>query len=441
MSNVLLGKIGRTINFLSGDPYVSNSPLMLFSAMSRMFPENKYYICGPNNLNKLSEQEYCHLFPNKNLFSIYEKPIKDETWLSWTPITDRIKKENLHFDYALVFNGMNGTTSFKCCGKIADRTTYAKTLDSYGKYQGVYHFVLNTVNCPFYLIAEDGRYILINTRDLSNWERISFTQTSDKTMTPKYARITKMAPLEELEYKLPEIPVKYSHVEKIFLMGVSPKWRTCIDIQRKLQKTKNPKIIVLSNGFRTEKLNNPDSNASRYPELKKYVLDNFKGTSLNNTVIYGKWSKELVEQHPDTFIQKSIVELKEEIFDAKYTFVFSTAPDFVTIKPWEMIIIGLIPFIHPEYDPKRLLGLPEYLYVKDEKDFKEKLLELENDPNKYMQLYDECASYIKPEFLDGSLVVNTIMRSICNDLGWEYQDRPGVSQVWNHFQNKMCNFR
>ena len=75
-----------------------------------------------------------------------------------------------------------------------------------------------------------------------------------------------------------------------------------------------------------------------------------------------------------------------------------------------MIIQGLVPFIHPDYDKNRILGLPEYVYVKNPEDFANKMRELDEDDNKYRSLIEECFNCIKPEYLDGSYLVNNIMQ-------------------------------
>jgi len=51
--------------------------------------------------------------------------------------------------------------------------------------------------------------------------------------------------------------------------------------------------------------------------------------------------------------------------DTKYTVVNSIKPGFITCKPWEMIHMGIIPFLSPDYDKKKLLPLPEFLYLEN----------------------------------------------------------------------------
>jgi hypothetical protein len=63
--------------------------------------------------------------------------------------------------------------------------------------------------------------------------------------------------------------------------------------------------------------------------------------------------------------------------------------------------------------------------------------ELDNDPIKYKEVFDACISCVKQEDLDGSAIVNTIMRRIYEDFNMEYTERAGVESIFNRFSNKM----
>ena len=102
-----------------------------------------------------------------------------------------------------------------------------------------------------------------------------------------------------------------------------------------------------------------------------------------------------------------------------------------------MITIGLLPFLHPDYDCYHLLNLPEYLYCKDEKDFLNKIDELENDFDKYKDLMQQCFDLIKPEYLNGWLIVNGIFGNIAKDLGYKYEFKPGVKSIFNRFSKEF----
>ena len=433
--NILIGKIGKTIKFKNlkintGD----DTSMILFSTLSRMFPEHNFYFCGPNDLKKLSDKEYDYIFPNHNVYSIY-RPGRvfmegGREIMLFDTITDEIKKQNLTFDFALLFTGYVAThTLCKCC--IKPDGEYYYPMNAFKRYAGPYIHVLNTLGIPVYTIAEDPRYITISAEEYFNRERLVLTQMTDRMVNVSQRYITNYNDHTKI-YDTP-IPTTYAEVEKIFLMGIDKDWKDKIDVERKLKNTKNPKCIVLSNGHGTKQLNATTSvKDGRLKGYLEYIINPLKNTEYADTKIYGAWSDEAHEKY-DNIINKRLIELDDEIADAKYSFVYSIIPGFVTIKPWEMIIKGLLPFIHPDYDKDRLIGLPEYLYVKDPQDFINKMRELDADDEKYKSLLKQCQDMITPELLDGSRVCNKVMSKICNDLHIDFTPHAGVPSIFNHF--------
>jgi hypothetical protein len=434
--NILIGKIGKAIKFKNlkintGD----DSSMILFSTMARMLPEHNFYFCGPNDLKKLSTEEYNYIFPNGNVHSIYVNPNRpdptDKDIMNWDSLTDHIKKLNLTFDFAILFTGYVGYHCLNLCCKRPDGKYYTP-LNAFKRYCGPYVHVINTFNIPLYTIAEDPRYITINTEELFVRERLILTQMADCTVPVAQKYITSYEDHTH-NIKTP-IPCTYAGVEKIFLMGIDKNWRDNIDIEHKITNTKYPKCIVISNGHGTSGLNSGAVvKDGRLPGYLEYIVNGLKGTEYADTHVYGLWENATLEKYPYTFQDKKMIELADEIAAAKYSLVYSIVPDFITIKPYEMIIQGLVPFIHPDYDKNRILGLPEYVYVKNPEDFANKMRELDEDDSKYRSLIEECFNCIKPEYLDGSYLVNNIMQKIGNNLGFDYINHKGVESIFNHF--------
>lgn len=437
--NILIGKIGKAIKFKNlqintGD----DSCMILFSTMARMLPEHNFYFVGPNDLEKLSNDEYNYIFPNKNVYSLYVKPDNidpnDKDMLGWDSLIANIKNKNVVFDFALLFTGYVGYHCLNKCCKRPDGLYYTP-LNAFKRYCGPYVHVINTFNIPLYTIAEDPRYITINTEELFVRERLVFTQMSDCTVPVRQKYITSYE--DHTHIKNTPIKCVYAGVEKIFLMGIDKNWSQKIDTLRKIYNTKHPKCIVISNGHGTSGLNSgAPIKDGRLLGYKEYIIDGFKNTEYADTKIYGLWSDEVMKQYPN-IQNKKMIDLEDEIAVAKYSLVYSIVPNFITIKPFEMIIQGLLPFIHPDYDNDRILGLPEYLYVSSPEDMVNKMRELDNNPEMYKALLDRCIMCIKPEYLNGSYLINNIMNNIANDLGFDYTDHQGVESIFNHFNKDV----
>ena len=195
--------------------------------------------------------------------------------------------------------------------------------------------------------------------------------------------------------------------------------------------------MVLSNGCGTSKINTAGNNSSRLPVYNKWVHEATKGTEYEGAIVYGSWDDEIYDEYP-WIVKKFIVDMNEEIEKCKYTLVYSQIRGFVTAKAYEMITLGIIPFIHPDYDPDRLLGLPEFLFVNSPEDMIRKMRKLDSDDELYTNVLKKCMDVIKPEWLDGSYLVNGIFRRIADNLGWEEcTDAKGVPNIFNHFSKEI----
>lgn len=447
--NILIGKIGKVIKFKNLQIATGGDTcLILFSTMSRMFPEHNFYFFGPNDLSKLTQAEYEYLFPNKNVFSVYAEPriigysrgIEDSgnVLFSFEPTVEKIKELDINPEFALIFTGYVGNHTLCNCIRKKDGSGYCLVMNAFKRYAGPYVHVLNALRIPLYTIVEDPRYVTIHAQDLFNREKLVLTQMTDRRVKVRYKHIRSYE--DHTWVTDTAVPCTYADAEKIFLMGVAKDWREKIDVQRKLNNTTNPKCIVLSNGHGTSSLNSSDTiHNGRLQGYKEYIIDGLKDTPYSNTHIYGKWDDPAPQEFPQIQDRK-IIDLDDEIADAKYSFVYSIVKDFVTIKPYEMIIKGLIPFIHPDYDSQHLLKLPDYVYVKDPNDFANKMAELDADNDKYLKLLNECFDCIKPEYLDGSHVVNTFMSKICENLNIPFTPHKGVPPIMDHFSHNIFDY-
>ena len=428
--NILIGKIGKSVKMKNIHIETGGgADLVLYSTMAKMCPEYHFYFIGPNELYKCTEEEYNKLFPNKNVHSAWSTDIRKS--MNFQSIVDYFKDNDIKVDFALLFNGLSGNTNIRGFLTKPDGNFYSPLM-CFQNYAGPIIYTLNELMCPLYMMAEDARYITINSKDLYNRERLIFSQINGDFETTLGHVVSKT------DWTIVKTThhAKYSHLEKIFLMGLDEHWKDNIDFEAKRNSTVEP-VIVLSNGCGTSKINCAGNNSSRLPAYKKYIIDNFKGTKYENTKIYGSvWDKEVYDEYPQ-IQNKLMLDLGKEVSEAKYTLVYSQVPGFVTCKPWEMITIGLLPFLHPDYDCYHLLNLPEYLYCKDEKDFLNKINELENDFDKYKDLMQQCFDLIKPEYLNGWLIVNGIFGNIAKDLGYKYEFKPGVKSIFNRFSKEF----
>jgi hypothetical protein len=432
--NILVGRLGFTVKFTGfkiGTQTSCDTDMMVYSLLSQLNPDYNFYFIGPNDLVKLSDDEYNEIFPNHNVYSAWDRKLAKEK--DFSKIVSYFTDKNIKVDFALLNTGCADTV---CVPNFYPRKDgKPRTLrQSEIHYMAPYIYTLNHIGCPVYCMADDARNILLNFRDLCNRERKVFTQGNYKLET-----ITHVTSMDDFTLKTDIIDCVYAHIERIDLIGMPDNWRDRIDLERKLNSPKERHIVVISHGQGTKRINgNTTIKDARLPGYKEYIIDNLKDTIYNKSKIYGKWTDEVYQKYPDNFEDKPMIELDDILKDARYSLVYSQVRNFVTVKPWEMIANGIVPFIHPDYDPEHILGLPDYVYLKDAEDFKNKVIELDNNPESYLKVINECMDCIKKEDRDGTFINNFILKTIGEDLGFEYEEKKDVNiKFVNHNYNNM----
>ena len=432
--NIVIGRTGLTIKFTGikiGTQTACDTDMMIYSMLSQMNPDFNFYFIGPTDLHKLTEEEYNEIFPYHNVFSAWTNDIRKSK--DFNKIIKYFEDNNIKIDFALI---NTGGSSQACIPDFYPKKDGSKRslLLSQVIYMAPYVYTLNKLGCPVYCMADDARNVLLNFRDLYNRERKVFTQANYKLKT-----ITHITSETDFTLKTDLIDCIYAHIERIDLIGMPDNWKDRIDINRKLKSNKENHLLVISHGNGCNKINsNLTIKNARFKGYKEYIIDNFKDTIYNKSKIYGKWTKDIYEQYPNNFEDKAMIELNDILKDARYSLVYSQIPNFVTVKPWEMIANGIIPFIHPDYDPEHILGLPEYVYLKNPDDLKNKIIELDNDDKLYLNILNKCLDCITKEDRDGTYINNFIMTNIANDLGFTYEPKKNITiKFTNHNYNNM----
>ena len=432
--NIVIGRTGLTIKFKGikiGTQTACDTDMMVYSMLSQMNPDFNFYFIGPTDLHKLTEEEYNEIFPYHNVFSAWTNDLRKSK--EFSKIIKYFEDNNIKIDFALI---NTGGSSQACVPDFYPKKDGSKRslLLSQLYYMAPYVYTLNKLGCPVYCMADDARNVLLNFRDLYNRERKVFTQANYKLKT-----ITHITSETDFTLKTDIIDCIYAHIERIDLIGMPDNWKDRIDINRKLKSNKENHLLVISHGNGCKKINsNLTIKNLRFQGYKEYIIDNFKDTIYNKSKIYGKWTEDIYEQYPNNFEDKPMIELNDILKDARYSLVYSQIPNFVTVKPWEMIANGIIPFIHPDYDPEHILGLPEYVYLKNPDDLKNKIIELDNDDKLYLNILNKCLDCITKEDRDGTYINNFIMTNIANDLGFTYEPKKDITiKFTNHNYNNM----
>lgn len=238
------------------------------------------------------------------------------------------------------------------------------------RYSGPIVHYLNMSKIPWYMVATDPRYCepKYKRRDLANGPKKILAQYNDT------ARITT---IDRYEFRAPEsekiFDVVYTGVEKLNLVNepiIPPD-----------NNDRSNKFAVVAMQSSYGKNNIKDY---RYDILRNWV---FKYDKNEETKVYGKWA----ELFTDNFTQfKGFLPSHEidQIFEnTRYTLVIPIRPNWVTSKYAEMLRVGVVPFLHPDYDTQcNVIPKDHFIRVKSPEDFYKKMEYLDANPEKRIKL-------------------------------------------------------
>ncbi len=401
--NIAFGRIGKKLFFNPNNWGLiggNAAPIILITNLAAMHPQNQYYIIGRSDWNTLDEDFKNEICPNGNITNVLrdrdrlpkvEEMLKGECDLHEQPIK-YFKKNNIKIHAGIFINGI-------LCHAYQFNKTYKVNKKDHIRILPMFYLdgssIVNTLNnlqFPFVAITQDPRQVGINeNREYFNTKFTTLTQQNFGTIQFKHIKSYKQAK----EVITDPIDFIYGHTQKTFLMGQKkPNKKDYIN-------NRNTLISIFMNGHGSNYKKD-----GRYDVINEYIFSNFP-----NTLVYGKWSNQIVEKDP-RFIVKRMGNMKDIVYDTKYTLVNSIKPGFVTCKPWQMIHFGIIPFFTPDYDPQNLLGLPDFLHLKDPQDLKKKIEMLQSNPEYYDELRQFLYKHLKDQYYDGTFFDSVINHHI-----------------------------
>lgn len=418
MTNCAIGKIGKSILFDSkrwGATGGDNEAPIFYENLFHRNPDVNFYLVGVSDFSRLDRKERDRINRHGNVF---------DPWEGLTEFKTRYKKrhdvdqETIHIkfleewrenndpgmDCGLFFIGPTATSNVRGkMYKMTDPKTLASPLFMQAKYAGPVIDYLNETRIPYSIIVNDPRYWPGTTRDLMH-RPVRVLSQYDEVVNHRSVKEYGTTDIEHVE-----VPCEYSRVETIFLIG-KKKGEQIVetpssldaffddeDERQEATDEKNIDFMVVCN----------EGKPSRYPQLKKYILDN-----VENVEIYGKWDERTIGDDPRFKGPKKFNDLQEMLPRVKYTFCIPIKKGWVTAKFWEMAHYGIIPFLHPEYDEQNNLKCPEFLRVTDSKDLFDKIRFLEENPDAYSELRRNIDGMLKDEYYDGSYLNELAMKTI-----------------------------
>lgn len=414
--NIAIGKIGRFSYFdpKSWSIYAGDdSPKIIFSELARRFPQHTFYYVSVNDITKCRDackplggfgmcKKTCDI-PD-NIVDIYHsvslriagiEKYKDGEY-PHEILLDECKKRNLHFDFAIFEQGPDCGFSVMNRGiwltSHPDRHAVAMAMANH--YCGPLISFINEMKMPWVNITEDPRYVPSHHKDILNDELCVLSQITTDIETQRIAGYYD----ESHTYRHPIQHFRYAGIEKMFLRDMVK-----VDFKNPDEFKVGNHTYRKSNTFIMTLNGTPD----RLPFIENWVLK-YKP----DTKIYGKWDEEAKAKYPNTFKEKGIVEIPDEMWQSKFTFVpcfDKKLSNFVTQKVWKMIYYGIIPFWDKNsYDTDHYYNeIPDYFKVASPDEMWQKIEYLEKNPDEYKKYLSMYYNLLEDKYFNGDFIYET----------------------------------
>ena len=119
-------------------------------------------------------------------------------------------------------------------------------------------------------------------------------------------------------------------------------------------------------------------------------------------------------------------DLDKTFAETRYTLVLPTAAGWVTSKYAEMLQLGVLPFLHPDYDNQyHIVPKDHPMRVKDANDFYKKMEYFDNNPEKRIKMVEYLQDLLISNAYTGSFMIELLNKSLKEeDLPFQLSEEP-----------------
>jgi hypothetical protein len=362
----------------------------------------KIVLLSKNDLTKISKEERYELDPR----GIIVNPFEEHNILNIKPrskdLSDRFEfcqtfgdviMNNYKIDFGIGFMAQGYCTVSTQPGflnTVTDPTKPAKCLEMSLYYASTIVNYLNRSNLDWWLISTDPRYIKekIHYRDTSN---LPVRIIGQQDFTVKWKSIETFN--RDADIVIRDVESIYSGIEKMNLIG---------------EKVLSPKIDK-PYGFTIVSLQlTPFTSIKdwRFDILKEYILDL---DEKQESFIYGKWSDFFKDGYKQFKGYVETEDLDNRFKGTKYTLVLPTKDKWVTSKYAEMLQLGVVPFLHKDYDiQNHIVPSDHFIRIKNPQDFYDKMKYLDDNPNERITLVEKLQLDLISKAITGDFLIDII---------------------------------
>lgn len=399
MAYVVICKMGRSMYFDRNkwaDKAGNNEAPILFSAIAKLNPQNKYFLIGKSDFSRVSQEIRDEWFPHGNVIDCwtnFNSKLHDPTTWIWEAL------KNYEIDYGIIHGGMVSLSipnRIYCLDRKTKKPDYTKLrspIMSLVNYVSPISYYLNESKINWLTITSDGRYMPMPARDIINPEKISLG------VREGVVEIERMKSYEDQEIMVKhKVDLRYGSAEFQYLLD--PKYNIF-----RYDEEKTKKVALFFHQY---------DNKKRIQAIKE-VINVFNDDEIE---VYGKWD----EVGPKYKGSVTFDELQNILPTVKYTFCYPILDGDISGKWVEAVRSGIVPFFHNSYDKDRLLvkyhGVPEWLWVSSAEDMKQKVDFLENSKNGYNKMLTILITILGRFKTDGSYFNELINKAVEDMKKW-----------------------
>lgn len=382
------------IKLLLKNPSIGKILLLSKSDWRRLSP-NKRKAIDPNN------KIYDPFLEHRNLENRKKATSLDDRRNYYIEFYETLKDTNITPDFGIGFTSQGWSTTALPGYLNTLKPPYkpVKCLDMTLYYASECIYYLNMTNIKWWLLATDPRYVKpsMRYRDITNLPQSVLGQQDFDIEWFGVKELKRDASLENGDYTIRNVVSRYSGIEKMNLIDGG-----IID-PNKVQKPHKFTIVSMQ-------LSPPTAKEDlRFNILKEYVLDKDKNQSAR---IFGKWSDFFKDGYSQFKGYIATKDLDKTFAETRYTLVLPTAAGWVTSKYAEMLQLGVLPFLHPDYDNQyHIVPKNHPMRVKDADDFYKKMDYFDNNPRERIEFVKKMQDELISDAYTGKFMIDLLNKS------------------------------
>lgn len=414
-NSVAFFAIGSAIKFNKKNLLRSDGTSEYYSLIKLLLKNKnvgRILLLSKSDWNRLSKEEQVKLDPEGKIFDPFSKFVQlskrkkpeniDERRQYYIDFYQILKENGITADFGIGFTSQGWSTTALpgFLNTLKPPFTPVQCLDMTLFYASEIIYYLNMTNMKWWLLATDPRYVKpsMRYRDITNLPQKVLGQQDFDIEWFGVKELKRDASVENNDYTIRNIVSRYSGIEKMNLIDGGVIDPATID--------KPHKFTIVS-----MQLSAPTSKEDlRFNILKEYILDRDPDGKAR---IFGKWSDFFKGSYPQFKGYIATEDLDKTFAETRYTLVLPTAAGWVTSKYAEMLQLGVLPFLHPDYDNQyHIVPKDHPMRVKDADDFYKKMEYFDNNPEKRITFIKGMQQQLISDAFSGKFMIDLINKSL-----------------------------